>query len=325
MWLRGDLVFVSSHSIAERMRNDRRSIRLEIYSLYREALEDLYLHLSIATSRDMDHRDCRWKMVFNGVNISRALRPHTEVVYGGRRYLFINYDLSSIKHIARDVNELEIEYQGRDTVTIEYTALISTYSVSGRSPGDPVVFTDYTPLVVEEGGVYTFSHQKRFSDKVVLHTVVLPATPHAIIDIGGRVAEARGAEEVSREVDLGEGFSIRVLRGAVVIPIHVVREKVFREPEVSIRDVRVHRESDKYVLRLEIDSTGDIMPREILVVAISRGRNIQVARYSGVPGEALLEISRRAVDREDPRVVLRVVWDWLGQKRYVSREVYLET
>ncbi|MCC6061922.1 MAG: hypothetical protein LM581_03025 [Desulfurococcales archaeon] len=324
MWLSGDTVYISSHSVSEKIRNASKSFRLELYSYYRERLEDLHLYMLISLSKDVDYRSCRWKITLNGVNISRVLKPFREVYYKNKKYILLSYDLTPIKNVADVINDLNIEYWGGEPLNIDYISLLSTYTLYDSGRGDRIVFLDYEPKVLEENSRHVIRYEKNMSGKIQFITVLAPLESNAHIKINDHVYEIKNLEEVVKEDVLLEGISIEVVKGSVLMPLYIIREKIFKEPDLVIKDLEINKTSSEYVVNIYLENRGDISPKEVLAVAINRGRNISIARSKEFSDKIVLTINKSMINRDDPKTTIRVVWDWLGHKYYVSKDLVLE-
>jgi len=324
LWLEGDLFSLSTHTVSEKLRDDRLKLSLEIYDEFRDKLERAYLVISIDSPVNMDYRFCRWRISLNKFNISRVLKPFKEVVYESRRFLLLLYDLTPIKNMLDATNELYIEYKGDQPSNLDFVGLLSTYSVSGGG-NKPGVFLFEEPIILEYGKKITINAPGDISRDRSIHMVMKALTPGTETVIKNDSRVLNGVEEYMTTIPSGENsFSIEVVRGVVYIPLIIAKERRFKDPNYSIRDVKVSEKSDKSpLLRIYLDNHGDLDVSEILVVALQRGRIIANKRISGVSREVELEIDKRLIDSNDPRIYLRVIWNWLGSRYFSSKEAVI--
>lgn len=331
MWLNGDTVFISSHDLQEKLRNDRKNISLEIYDEFKEYLEQVYLVLVSETHHSLNYTACKWKMLINGFNISRVLRPYKDIIYKDRKYLFLIYDLTSVKHLLTDINRVSIEYQGDHTLNTYIASLISTYSVFQKKLSEEVetsssIYLDLNAKVLEANTSATLSFPRETSRDIDITLYMIPLTLSAEVSVGDKSLTLRGVEEIDLRISQSDReIPIRVLRGVVMIPMTLMQERIFREPNYSIKEVYLDS-TDPNVIRsrVEIDNIGDIDLREILLVVMSRGRTIASKKMSGSERSAVIEFPRKTLGPEDRRLTYRVIWNWAGKRYFVSKDISLE-
>ncbi|MGC9009655.1 MAG: hypothetical protein ACP5I7_03470 [Sulfolobales archaeon] len=324
MWLEGDLFFISTHTVSERLRDNKLRLSLEIFDEFRERLERAYLVMSIDSPVNLDYRVCRWRISLNKFNISRILKPFKEVVYGNKKLSLLLYDVTPIKNTLSNTNEIYIEYKGDYSSSLDFVGLLTTYTVlSGESRPGVYLFED--PMILESGKKVTIEIPGDPSREHNVYLVLKPLAANTEIVVGNDSRVLGSVEEHTITLPSGVNkFSLEVLRGGVYIPIILSKERRFKEPNYYINEISVLREQEKSsILKIYVDNSGEIDVSEILVVALHKGKTVASKRVSGTSREIELDIDRKSIDTNDPRVHVRVIWSWLGNRYFSSKEAVI--
>jgi len=324
LWLEGDLFFISAHTVSEKLRDDKLRLSLEIFDEFRDKLERAYLIISVDSPLNLDYRVCRWRISLNKFNISRILKPFKEVIYGSKKLSLLLYDITPIKNMLSNTNELYVEYKGDYSSNLDFVGLLTTYTVLDNE-SRPGIYMFEDPLVLESGKKTSIEIPGDLGREHSIYLVLKPLTTNTEIIVGNDSRVLSNVEEYTVTLPNGENkLSLEVLRGGVYIPIILSKERRFREPNYYIREISASREQEKIsVLKIHIGNSGDIDVSEILVVVIHKGKTVASKRVSGVSREIELDIDRRSIDTNDPRVYVRVIWSWLGNRYFSSKETVI--
>ncbi|MEL9929429.1 MAG: hypothetical protein QXU60_00595 [Sulfolobales archaeon] len=328
MWLSGDTVFISSHDLREVLRNNKKIISLETFSEFRDLIEQVYLVMVLESHQNLNYATCKWRVLINDFNISRVLRPYSEFLYKEKRYMILAYDLTPIKHMLSDVNRISIEYQGDQIIKVHIASLISTYSIASKIRNvnkSESVYLDLESKILETGAYTLVSFPRDLAYDVDVSLYIIPLTEASEISIDNKNIILKDLEEISMRITPDKkSIPLAVASGAVLIPIKVMQEKGYKEPNYVINDTHIEKiDPDKIRVRILIDNLGDIDSKEILAVAINKGRNIAVAKAKGDEREFTLELSKNIIDRGDPYITIRVIWKWGDKKYFTSRNIAL--
>ena len=329
MELSGDVYLLSTHLVPEKIIDKRLSVSLDVYSDYRDRISQAFLVISIEAPITMDYRYCRWRVSLNKFNVSRLLRPFKEVVYGSRKYSLLLYDLTPIKHLLEEINEVVIEYKGDFVINLDLVGLLTTYNIVSRDSREAKIYLLAEPMIIESKGrsVLEIPRPSMHSQGFDMHIILKPLAPATDVNINGEIKTLQTLEEHLIHLS-GESsrVSIEVSRGGLYVPLVIFRDRVFREPSYDIKNIEITGLSgNKYLIKAFIENSGDVDVKELLAVALYKGRSLVSKKINGGLREFELELDEKMIDPGDPRLTLRIIWNWLGNRYFKSRDLVLRT